>query len=365
LNAGEWGALIVGAVLVLASVYAALLIRGAENERVISAAVAAMAAARSSTDTAPQRALLRSVAAALLAQERAAAKIEVTVYEFAQPGFQVPEMDGLVEELLALPEPQSLVADFLAEHGGGAGTPGVFDAFAADIVGAATEIVYADLDDESGGIPLRKLLVAAMDGRIEPVARAAFGLPDPPPPANVPRMEDASPATMERVAGSLDQATRRQLRLATLLHGQAEAILRLRGQAEERERRTVWRRVHRVLAWPRLKLHRSPFQPDDLTALEVAFDAVGEVIETAAEYVDSGQPSRAMFVLAGVQVPVPGGLPGRIYNQNALSQVRPLTALGVWHRLAVCRWAAAACEAIGQGKEWPPGRDAEGTEDES
>jgi hypothetical protein len=53
---------------------------------------------------------------------------------------------------------------------------------------------------------------------------------------------------------------------------------------------------------------------------------------------------------------VAGGLPGRLYNQAALSQARHLAALGVWHRLAVCRWAAACRAEIVRGGDWPPGR---------
>jgi hypothetical protein len=158
---------------------------------------------------------------------------------------------------------------------------------------------------------------------------------------------------MTRVAGALDQATRRQLRLATLLHGQAEAILRLRGQRDETERKTWRSRIHRLLVFPRLLLRRPEFKPDDLAVLEVALDAVGEAVDTAAEQL-AGDPTRAIYLLADLQAPVPGGLPGRIYNQNALSQVRPLAAAGVWHRLAVCRWAAAAREAIADGIAWPP-----------
>jgi hypothetical protein len=364
LNVGVWGALVVGAAVVLASVYAAVLIRGVENERVISSAISAMVAARSGTGTAPQRALLRSVADTLLAQERAAAKVEAAVYESALPGRQAPEVDELVKELLALPEPQLLVAGFLAEHGGGSGTSAAFDAFAAHLVSAATENVYAGLADEDGGADLSKLLAVAMDGRIEPVARAAFGLSGPPGRAHAPRMEDADPAVLTRIAGALDQATRRQLRLAALLHGQAEAILRLRGQGDERERRTVRLRVRRLFAAPRLKLRRPRFQPADLAVLEVAFDAVGEVVAAAGEHLDAGQPALAMYLLADAQVPVPGGLPGRVYNQDALSQVRPLAALGVWHRLAVCRWAAASRAVIVHGAGWPPGHSAGSEEDE-
>ena len=365
MNAWVWGALIVGGAVVLASVYVAVLLRGVENERVISSAISAMVAAKKSTDTAPQRALLRSITDTLLAQERAAARVEAAIWESALPGQPVLELEELVKELLALPEPHLMVVDFLAEHGGGSGESAVFDAFAADLVSSATQQVYADLadGDDVGQAYLHKLLAIALSGRIDPVARAAFDLSDPPPgQQRMPRIEDANPVALARVAEALEQATRRQLRLAALLHGQAEAILRLRGKGDERERRSASLRLHRLLAAPRLMLRRPQFQPDDLAVLEVAFDAVGEVVESAAEHLDGGQPSRAAYLLAAAEVPTTGGLPGRVYNQDTLSQVRPLAALGVRHRLAVCRWAVACHTVIAQGTGWPPGRSADGAE---
>jgi hypothetical protein len=141
LNAGEWGAVIIGAIAVFAVAYFVLLIRGAENERVISSAIAAMVAARNSKISAPQRTLLHGVASALRAQERAAAKIEIAVYKSALPGRQLPELDELLKELLALPEPQLLAAEFLADNGGGPWANGAYDPFAAQLVGDATDRV--------------------------------------------------------------------------------------------------------------------------------------------------------------------------------------------------------------------------------
>ena len=358
MNAWVWGALIIGGIVVLALVYVVVLLRGVENERFISSAISAMVAAKNAAVTAPQRSLLRSIADTLLAQERAAARIEAAVWESALPGQPVPELEGLVKELLALPEPQLIVADFLAEHGAGSVAPTAFDAFSADVVSSATQSVYADLadaDGEDGEARLRKLLAIALNGRADSVARAAFDLADPPGQTHMPRMEDLDSVTLARVAGVLDLATRRQLRLATLLHGQAEAILRLRGKGDERERRTAALRIHRLFAKPRLILRRPQFQPDDLAVLEVAFDAVGEVVESATEHLYGGQPSRAAYLLAAAEVPTTGGLPGRVYHQDTLSQVRPLAALGVRHRLAACRWAVACHRVIADGAGWPPG----------
>ena len=358
MTAWMWAALVIGGGVVLFSVYVAMLLHGVENERVISSAISAMVAARNSTDIAPQRALLRSVADTLVAQERAAARLEAAVLEATLPGHPLPERDDLVKELLALPEPQVTVADFLAEHGAGAVHSAAFDAFTADLVSTATQRVYGDLAGGDGEASLRKLLAAALNGRIDPVARAAFDLAGPPGQARTPRPEDVDPDAVNRVAWALEQATRRQLRLATLLHGQAEGILRLRGQADERERRTAWLRVHRLLAAPRLFVRRPQFKADDLAVLEVAFDAVGDVVDSAVEHREGGQPSRAAYLLAAAEVPTTGGLPGRVYQQDALSQVRHLAGLGVQHRLAACRWAIAWHAAIAGGTGWP-GRPAD------
>jgi hypothetical protein len=200
------------------------------------------------------------------------------------------------------------------------------------------------------------------------VALAGLDVRSGPGQARAPLMTDGHSGAIEHVVRGLEQATRRQMRLATLLHAQATAILRLRAvPRDERVGKAVWSwlrrrmrggsfdgtdgqsgalrlRVHRLLAAPRLKLRQVPFRQEDLDSLEVVFDAVGEAVANALESLAGGEPMRALYLLAGVHVPVPSGLPGRIYNQDSLAQVRPLVALGVWHRLAVCRWAAVAMD---------------------
>jgi hypothetical protein len=348
------------------SAYVFLLVRGAANERVISEAIVAMLAARQHQDIPPQRKLLRAIAEALADQERAAARIAATVHESLLPGPDKTSLPAVVKEILGLPEPQLLVTDFFAKYAGDAGSAGTFAAFAGQLVRAETKRVYAHLDGDASP-ELDVLMALAMEGRIAAVALAGLDLRGGSRQARAPLMTDGHPGAVEHVVRGLEQATRRQMRLLTLLHAQATAILRLRAVPRgERlgeavwawlRRRTrggpfdsdgrdgvLWLRVHRLLATPRLKLWQVPFRQDDLDSLEVVFDAIGEVVSNALEGVADGEPMRALYLLAGVRVPVPSGLPGRIYNQDSLAQVRPLVALGVWHRLAVCRWAAVATD---------------------
>jgi hypothetical protein len=349
------------------SAYVSLLVRGAANERVISEAIAAMLAARQHQDIPPQRKLLRTITETLADQERAAARIAATVHESLLPGPARTSPPAVVKEILGLPEPQLLVTDFFAEYAGDAGSADTFTAFAGQLVRAETKRVYADLDGDVSP-ELDRLLALAMEGRIAEVAMAGLEVRSGPRQARAPLMTDGHSGAVEHVARGLEQATRRQMRLVTLLHEQATAILRLRAAPRgERVGEAVWSwlrrrarggspdsadgpdsglrlRVHRLLATPRLKLRQVSFRQEDLDSLEVVFDAIGEAVTNALECVAGGEPMRALYLLAGIRVPVPSGLPGRIYNQDSLAQVRPLVALGVWHRLAVCRWAAVATD---------------------
>ena len=88
----------------------------------------------------------------------------------------------------------------------------------------------------------------------------------------------------------------------------------------------------------------------DLETLEVALDALGEAIDTAGDQ-SGGEPAHAAAYLAGLRVPASAALPGRMYHQESLAQVRPLAAFGVWHRLALSRWAAAAVWAVEHGRQ--------------
>jgi hypothetical protein len=352
-------------IIVFVSVYFSLLLRGAANDRVISEAVASMLAARQRQDIPPQRQLLRTITQTLADQERAAARIGVAVGQSQRTRPVGLSPRDVVTEILSLQEPQLLVTDFFAEHAGDSGSAGLFAAFAGQLVRTETRRVYADLDgDASPG--LGRLLALAMEGRVAPVAQAGLEMHSGPRQAHAPLLTDGDHGAVERVVRGLEQATRRQLRLAVLLHSQAAATLQLRVSREERAGEAIWTylrrrtrggsdeatggrdsaglrlRLHRLLAAPRLKLQRARFEQADLDSLEVVFDSIGEAVTSALEGLAEGEPMRAIYLLTGIRVPVPAGLPGRVYNQDSLAQVRPLVALGVRHRLAVCRWAAVA-----------------------
>jgi hypothetical protein len=383
-TAGLWGGGLLATLLLFSAVYLALLLRGLANERVIGNAISAMTAACRAQYVPPQRRLLRSVTETLADQERAAAQIEAAVHESMLPGQDVRDPAEIIRALIGLPEPQSLVTDFLTEYAGDAGSAGTFGAFAGQVVRSETRRVYADLDD--GCSPaLDRLLALALEGRIGAVAIAGLKVRAGAPGPHAPQLTDVGSIAVADIVRALEHATRRQLRLATLLHGQAEAILRLRsarteenaggiiwswlrprrrgepgGQDTGRERTTIWFGLHRMLAAPRLKLRGVTFGADDLKALEVVFDAIGEVVANAVDCTARGEPMRALYLLSGVSVPVSASLPGRIYNQDSLAQVRPLAVLGVWHRLAVCRWAATATrepvlQASSRERAAPPG----------
>jgi hypothetical protein len=348
---GAWAGGVVGSVAVLVSVYIAVGLRIRRNEHVISFAVAAM---RASMDVGPaaQRVLLGAVADTLAAQERAAARIEAVIRECALRGQRAPEPEELLRELLGLPEPQLLVAGFLAEHGGARGADAAFTAIAAGLVRAAAAEVFADLDPAD--VPeLDRILLLTADGQIAPVARAGLAAATDLArwPYRSPQLADLDGAATTALAQALDSTARRYLRLATVLHGQAEARLRPRpGEPDSRGGRTRLLVQARWLV--RLPQARPPaFEPADLARLEIAFDAVGEVIDLAGEHLAAGQLASAVQLLAGLRLPVPAGLPGRMYHQESLAQARPLAALGTWHRLAVARSAAAALRALAAG-EW-------------
>jgi hypothetical protein len=329
----------VGAVLV--SVYFVLLYRGLRNELVIGDAIAAMRAALHS-DPAPQRVLLGVVADLLTAQDSAAATVEFEVRELTLCGDGLPDPADLVKDLLSLPEPQMLIVDFLRAHAGGPASEAMFAAIAADMIRQATGAVFGDRGDQELA-ELDRLMLLADQGQIGAVALASFDWPPVPgsPQRRVPRVADMDVAGMTSIARSLDRTTRRQLRLATVLHGQAEAMMRIR-RSKRRGVAALWMRMRNIASFP---LPRKPeFRQEDLEALAVAFDAVGEILQMADEHLADGEPSRAAHLMAGLHVPVPAGFPARMFLQESLAQARPLARFGVWHRLAVCRWAASSGE---------------------
>ena len=235
--AEAWAAGVAGAVVLFVCVYLTLLMRALRNERVIAMALAAMHDALDE-DPPPQRVLLSAVADTLMAQEQAAGRIEVAVHELALRGRPVPEPEELLTELLALPEPQQLVAEFLEKHGGTTRSAATFTSVAANLIRAATGEAFRDLACPGGArnqVRLERLLLLAAEGRIAPVALAGLAVPPDPdaPPYWAPRVADVDPLAIARIAQNLDDTVRRYLRLATLLHGQAEAILRVRRVAKQ------------------------------------------------------------------------------------------------------------------------------------
>ena len=352
LSAVAWPGCLAAVPVLLISIYLIMLSRGLRNEQVINDAIIAMRAALDA-DPPPQRALLSAVADALAAQERAAARVEVAVREVALRVDPAPRPDDLLTELLSLPEPQLLVAGFLREHAGGPGSAAAFASLAADMLHTATIEVFKDLADQ-GLVELDRLLVFADEGRIANVALASLGssLDPNPPPSHVPKIADLDPGTMVSIVCALDRMTRRQLRLVTVLHGQAEAMLRL-PRRRRRSPVSLWMRVSALVKFP--PPVRPEYQRVDLEALAVAFDAIGEVVDTAGEQLGKGHHVQAVHLLSGLRVPVPAGLPGRMYLQESLAQARPLARFGVWHRLAVCRWAASTLDASRQDTGGPDG----------
>ncbi|MGO9081155.1 MAG: hypothetical protein ACLQDY_19300 [Streptosporangiaceae bacterium] len=349
-----WAGGLAGFVALLVIIYVTLLLRALQNERVIGMAIKAMHDALAD-GPAPQPALLRAVADVLVAQERAAGRIEVAVHDAAARHAAPPPVAELLRELNRLPEPQLLITDFLVKHGGGRGSMAAFTGIATSLVRAATVEVFSDLVNDST-IELERLLLLADEGRIAGLALAGLELSQNStlPSYRAPRLTDQDPAALVALFHALDGTTRRHLRLATLLHGQAEVMLRVRKYQRSRG-------LARLRAWAREQAHvpwlRTPdISRADLAALEVAFDALGEALDLAADHLADGEVAHAIYLLAGLRVPAPAGLPGRLHHREVLAQVRPLAAVGVWHRLAVSRWAASAVHAL--ERNWPPAASA-------
>ncbi|MGH3277506.1 MAG: hypothetical protein ACRDNZ_24675 [Streptosporangiaceae bacterium] len=342
-----------GALVVLLSVYLALLIRGLRNELIIGEAIEAMRKALDA-DPPPQRELLAAVADALAAQDRAAARIDMIVRDLICSLDALPRRDELLSELLELPEPQLLVADFLRVHAGGPSAQAMFLSVAADMLRSGTAKAFGDLAAQ-GLADLDRLMPLADGGLIGAVAQAghASALDPNPPHHQAPRVDDLDPAGLAAIVRSLDRTARRQLRLATVLHGQAEAMMRLR-RSRRRGAAALWLRLRNLASFP---LPRKPdFRLDDLNQLAIALDAVGEVLHLAGELAAAGELTRAAHRLAVLRVPVPAGWPGRMYLQESLAQARPLARFGVWHRLAVCRWTTSALAAISRPDAGQPKR---------
>jgi hypothetical protein len=344
MDAATWIIAITTSTFVLfITIYLTLLTRALRSEALIGEAIKAMRDARGS-DPPPQRVLLRLIADATADQEEVALRLEAAVRKAALQDDPPPNpADLLGEELLRLPEPQLLLTNFLREHAGCPGSESVLASIAAEILQTATAEAFSDFTD-AGMVELDRLLMLADDGHIAPIALAGVrsSVSPRPPQPNVPRVQDLDPVGLRSIARALDQSARQQLRLATILHGQAEAMLRPR-PVRRRPFLTIWLQIRTTTNFP---LPRSPkFNRAELDALATTLDCIGEMIAMAAERLQVDQPVSAIRILAGLQVPVPAGLPARMYLQESLAQARPLTRFCVWHRLATCRWTAASLEA--------------------
>jgi hypothetical protein len=302
-----------------------------------------MRAARTESPS-PQRALLTKIADTLAAQERAADRIAIAVHESAQSQDEI-QLEDLLKELLDLPEPQALMVAFFREHGGSSDSEPAFASFAGNLLRAAAARVFEDLAG-ANQLELERLLLLAADGNVAAVAMAGLAAPAAPGPPSywIPGVAGHDREAMGVIAGAMDQSVRRQLRLTTLLHGQAEAMLRVQ-QRQLHGWALLWGRIQQLARLPRLR--EAPFTASDLAELVLNFDAVGELVDTAAECVATGEPAQAVHLLSGLRLPTPAGLPGRLYHQESLAQVRPLAGAAIRHRLAVSRWAAAAMRSVG------------------
>jgi hypothetical protein len=309
------------AVVLFIALFMCLQLNSVRNERLINSAITAMRDAISA-ELAPQRALLHAVADTLTAQDRAAARIEIAIHTLAlrdaQLALPLPDASDLIKQLLELPEPQRLIADFLAEHAGAPVSGTTFRVIAAEPLHKAIADVFADLARDHP-IELERLQDLAADGAIAAVAAAGLTAPPLPgmPPFRAPRVADVDIEAMTAIVRALSLTARRQLRLATLLHGQAEALLRTR-RAERRPLARLRWRLHQILQLPLVR--RPQFSHEE--------------------------PARAIELLAGLRMPVPAGLPGRIYHLESLAQAQPTAVFGVWHRLAMSRWLAAGLAAV-------------------
>ncbi len=338
----------IGGLIVLACIYFGLVARALQNEFIIGHAITAMLTALEEKPP-PQRTFLSAVADLLARQERVAVQVESQVRGLESPCDPLPTLNQVLTELLGLPEPQVLVGDFLREHAGDPGSEGISASVTADMLRAATMSVFGDLADQRP-VEYDRLLILAEQGEIFKIALASFDAgADPRPPCDhLARLADMNPRAMAAIVTALDGATRRQLRLATVLHSQAEVMLRFQ-RVKRRGLRRLWIRFRSFASFP---LPRRPdFHLENLNRLAAAFDAIGEVLQMAAEQLDIGEATRAARLLAGLRVPVPAGLPGRIFLQESLAQARPLAQFGVWHRLAVSRWVAYQLDVIAREQQ--------------
>lgn len=355
---------IAASLAILLAVGVSYQIRRRRIDRVVLGAVADMSALLQAAPP-PQRALLGAVADALAAQDDAVDHLERTVRalrpDTGDEAAARVRVKQALDELLELPEPPQLITDFIVEHAGSDRFRAAPTAYRARVVRDAIGRTFTTPHGTGDNGELSRL---AAGGEIRTVADAAFTArcpeiaTDVPLPARTamdviederarylteigtaPRISTVDPAAIDRIARRLDRAVRRQLRLITMLHTQAEKIIR-RLRARPGARGSRGRRLAGLVP-ASLRLSTVGV---DLAGLTVAFDAAGEALTIVAERLDEHEPMQAVHLLASLRLPLPAGFPGRILTQESLAHVRPLADLGVAHRLAAVRWAA---EAIG------------------
>ena len=269
---GAWAAVTAGVLVLFPAVTLSWILRARRDERVIGSAIVDMHAALDA-EPAPQRSLLSKVADTLAAQDREASSIQVSLREIERSGSGLPRPEVLLSDLLDLPEPQLLLTEFLGKFAGSIDSEAAFASVAARLLQTATLKVFGDLTRRQPA-ELDRLMLLAADGRISPVALAGTR-------SDADRdfvAEEAQTLAavnahdMNEIAVLLQSAARRQLRLATLLHGQAEAILRAR-QSERRGMAALIEHIALLLRFP--PVTEPAFGAAELSSLAVAFDATG------------------------------------------------------------------------------------------
>jgi hypothetical protein len=222
-----WALGAVGVIGLLGTIFLIWLGRARSNERLIGKAIVAMNAAMTE-DPPPHRSLLSKVIDVLSVQDHATGRIRLKLLDLIDDADESPlEPEALIDELLNVPGPQLLITEFFELYAGSQDPGAALTSMAARVVRTAIWQVFGDLATDRPAA-LERLLLLADGGRIAPVAlEYARSRPRPATDGtNTPTANQLDPPTINRIADALQSTTSRQLRLATLLHGQGEAILR-------------------------------------------------------------------------------------------------------------------------------------------
>lgn len=290
MNAVALGVLAVAMVCLTAVAVFVWLFRVRRHRHVILAAVEGMLGALHA-EPAPHRLVLSESAALLLAQDKAAENLE------ASTGRQAP-IDASFHEFNQCADPAEPLLAFLRQYAFW-NDPSALTVFTGDAIRRA--MVDAGVRLVHGGGDPAAAATAIFDAEV--TANPEVGA--------VPRLDGAD---VTAIVADLDALIRKQLDLVALVCDQAEAVTRKR----------LFRRAI------------------DLGQLRLATDAVGETLRIAAETSSSGSPVRAVRLLAGLDLPVPDGLPGRTFHREVLTLIRPMATVAVAHRVAVAAWASAS-----------------------